>query len=508
VAEAVGALILTAAGVEGATALTTTIVGTVAITAASVGLSLGANALLAKQTTSDERQNGQLTTRQPTPSRRRNYGRMKVGGATIFSEVEEVLGIVTLFRLVAINEGEIDAFEQFWLDDNYVLLSGATSGLVLGAYMVGAASFAAMDSRVGLPTETDYGILTTNFPSIWGADYRGDGIASVLLETGQPTNFDNFTTAYPGGTPPNPRVVARFVKVWDPRDGGHDKDDPSTWTWTDNPVLIALDFHRHADGLGLAVLDSTLLTVAALAEWSAAATICEETVGGIARYRCGGGYSIAEDAPADVLASILATCDGQTYLRGDGGLGIRVGKTVSPSITLTDDHILGYSDLKKGDNVFLACNEVTAKYTSPDHDYQVVDADPWRDEADITDRGQVLTKAISLPWVQNHSQARRLMKIAHARFNPEWSGTIITDMAGLALLNERYVHLTISEVDVDGSALNLIDGDFEILPDSIDVSIGETGITCRIGVSSIDQNAYDWNEGTEAGGPPAIPSDE
>lgn len=485
------------------------VVGTAAIIGASIALSIGANYLLAK-TPEQSNQTGQFTTRQPTPSRRRNYGRVKVSGATMFSEVGILTGggTPTVCRVIALNEGEIDAFEEFWLDDNHtVLVPGPDAGASVN-YTIGPTPYVFIDTRKGLDTETAYSTLTTSFSSIWDSNYRGDGIASLLITAGQPPDFNNFTTAFPGGTAPNPRVVMRACKVWDPRDGDQDKDDPSTWTWTDNPVLIALDFHRHSDGLNLAVYDDTLFTSDAIDEWSDAADICDEVIVTDSpetepRYRCGGGYSIAEDAPSDVLSAILATCDGQTYQRADGAIGIRVGKTIDPAITLDDQHILGYSELKKGDNVFLAANEVTAKYTSPDHDYQVIDAQPWRDEADITDRGQVLTKAISLPWVQSHSQARRLMKLAHARFNPQWSGTIVTDMAGLACINERYVHVTISE-----GGLSLIDEDFEIVPDSFQATISEAGIRCSIGISSLDQSAFDWDPDTEAGTPPPVPSDE
>lgn len=476
------------------------VVGFVAITAITTAASIGVQAALQKRPDSVT-QAGQFVTRQPTPSRRRNYGRVKVSGATIFSEVGTISSILTLARVIALNQGEIDAFEEFWLDDNHVLLDGVTSGNVLGAYMVSGATFVAMDSRRGLSTESAYPLLTANFSSIWTASHRGDGVASVLVLTGQPTNFNNLTTAYPGASAPNPRCVIRAAKVWNSRNVSQNKDNPATWTWTDSAVDCILDLHRHPDGMGMSVFDATLFTSAALiADWGPAADICDETVGGIPRYRIGGGYSIAEDAPADVLAGMLAACDGQTYQRSDGSLGVRVGKNVAPAITLTDDHILGYTELKKGDDVFLACNEVTAKYTSPAHDYQLVDADPWRDEADITDRGHVLTKAIALPWVNHHSQCRRLMKIAHARFNPEWQGRIVTDAAGASLLNERYVHLTISE-----AGLNLIDRDFEIVPDSFQLQFTDQGVRCSFAVLAMDQSAYDWDEGTEAGTPPAVP---
>lgn len=485
------------------------VVGYAALTAASVALSIGANALLSKPQ-QDATTAGQFVTRQPTPSRRRNYGRVKVGGATIFAEAADITGPagLTLVRLIAINEGEIDAFEEFWLDDNHVTLSGGTSGTVATHYIgAGPTPFMAIETRLGATPSTAYSTLTTDFASIWTSNHRGDGIASLLVMAAQTTNPEDITIVYPGGSAPNPRVVMRALKVWDPREGGQDKDDASTWEWSDNPVLIVLDFHRHADGMGLAARDATLFTTAALTEdWIPAANICDESVGGVTRYKCGGNYSIAEDTPADVLAAILVSCDGRTFLRSDGAIGIRVGKTVDPSITLDDDHIVGYSDLREGANIFLEANEITAKYTSPDHDYQVVDAEPFRDEDDITDRGYVLTKAISLPWVQNHSQTRRLMKIALARANPEWQGSIITDMAGLQLINERYVHLTINEVGIPDAPL--IDGDFEILPDAFRTEVTDKGIRCVIGVASISQDAYDWVEADEAGDPPAIPSDE
>lgn len=476
------------------------VVGFVAINAVLLGASYGLQAALA-QKAQDPSQSGQFVTRQPTPSRRRNYGRVQVAGPTIFADVATVGPVKILYRVIAINEGEIDAIESHKLDDNSVVLVGTA---VVGAYMFSTASFVHIDTRLGLATETAYSDLITLFPTKWSSSHRGDGVASLMISCSQTPNFTDFPTVYPGGTAPNPRVVIRAVKVWDPRDGVQDKDDPSTWTWSTNPILILLDFHRHADGLGLAVFDARLFTSAALIEdWIPAANICDESVGGVTRYACSGGYSIAEDMPAEVIAQILATCDGQTYQRPDGAIGVRVGKTIAPTITLTDKNIKGYSDLRCNANVFNECNEITAKYTSPSHDYQVVDADPWRDEDDIAERGQVLTKAIALTFVNDHSQVRRLMKIAHARANPEISFTLVTDKAGMTLINERYVHLTVNEVGL--SAPPLFDRDFEIVPDSFRIDPTGQGDRCTMAVISMDQPAYDWDEGTEAGTPPAIP---
>ena len=482
--------------VAGATITVAQIVGTVALIGATVGAAYGVNAFLNKAPSSKP-QDGQITTRQPVPPRRRGYGRIKIGGALMLSETTTVAGVVARFQVSALHHGEIDAFEEHWFSEFPAVLNGG--GEVINHYTLGATPFIRLDTRRGLASETAFGAVVAALPALWSNAHRGDGIASAMVLAGQPPNAADLTTVYPGGLPPPYRAVVRASKVWDPRDGTQDKDAPSTWKWRSNPVLIALDFHRHADGLGLAAYDDTLFTTAAITgDWIPAANICDETIAGAPRYTCSGLYSLPEDEPASVLAAILATCDGAMYQRHDGAIGIRVGKTIAPTVTLDDKHILGYEGFRKGDNVFLACNEVTAKYTSPDHDYQETDAQPWRDEADITDRGQVLSKPLALQWVTSHSQARRLMKLAIYRFNPEWSGRIVTDMAGLAAFNERYIHLTISE-----GGLALVDGDFEIT--SFDIIIGES-LTCSIGVSSLGQSAFNWDEGTEAGTPPPVPA--
>jgi hypothetical protein len=520
-----GALTLSAVGVEVvATSTAAVVTGNIIISAALLAASIGVQAYLARQNAQEARSDGQLTTRQASAPRRRGYGQYVTGGQVIFSEVAIISGLVTRCELSALHEGEIDAFVSHRLDDHHSVFSGGDSGtLVTGEFHVGATPYVALETRKGTDPSTAYAILVANFPDIWSDDHRGDGVASALVLSAQPPNFDNFTTAFPGGAPPTYRAEIRASKVWDPRAGGQSRSNRATWAWRNNGPVCILDFLRHEDGMGFAfwrdiagvvhyeaTRDGALFTSAALTEdWIPAANIADEdSGGGIPRYRVAGSYALGPDGddPADVLAGMLAACDAQLYHRPDGAIGIRVGKTVAPAITLTDDHILGYSDLKKGGGAFIEANEITAKFTSPEHDYQLIDAQPWRDEADIAARGRVITKGLSLPWVPHHSQCRRLMKIALARANPAWRGTFVTDMAGLALINERHTHLTVNEVGFD--APPLLDHDFEIAPDSFSAAIGDKGLRCTVGAVALAQAAYDWDEDEEAGGPPAVPADQ
>jgi hypothetical protein len=269
-----------------------------------------------------------------------------------------------------------------------------------------------------------------------------------------------------------------------------------------NPVLQALDYHRHRDGMGLAVMDDILFNDTVLSEdWIPSANTCDDAIalkagGTEPRYRCAGGY-LLPSAPKDVLPSIMATCQGQIFARPDGGIGIRVRKAGTPTFVFGADekHMSGYSGFRTGDDLFLVANQITAKFTGPDYDYQDTDVTPWRNEADITARGQELTSDLDLSWVPSYSQARRLMKIEYYRKNPAWVGQFISDLYALNGFGERDLRLTLSDFDI-------ADMDFEI--SSFDIA--PASATCTLGISAFDSvTACSWDPATEEGDPPPIP---
>lgn len=491
--ETIGFLLLSAAGVTEiagftVTAGTAAIVGNVALASGAVGLSL---ALQPGAPPKDKPQDGQITVRQAIPPRRRNYGLVKISGPLHFSETKAGIR----YQVIAINQGPIHAYLAHWLDDAEAVIDG--NGNVLFRYTLGVQHYVTIYIKMGSDSETAFARLVADFPSIWTSDHKGNNITKVLLVTTQP-NADDFTKVYPGGQPPVYRAVVQSTLCWDPR-LVQNKDDLGTWTYTTNPVLIALDFHRHADGMGLASLDDVLFTDAAITEdWIPAANICDEAIplkaGGVnARYQCCGGYDLNRP-PKETLAAILATCDGQTYQRPDGAIGIRVGKTISPTVTIADKHILGYEGFRSGPaNSLIPVNQITAKYTDVNLDFQEVDADPWEDDDAISETGKTETRDLPLQWVPFHGQARRLMKLAFYRANPEWSGRIITDLDGVRAYNERYITLQIDELGID-SSFEIVS--FEFMPASM---------TCLIGVSSLEQAAFNWDAATEEGTAPTIP---
>ncbi|MGB3486683.1 MAG: hypothetical protein WBA37_11835 [Xanthobacteraceae bacterium] len=501
-AEAIGALIISSLPTAVATALPTTILGV--STAAVIGnvAIVGSLAAASYLTRPDapKPSDGQVTTKQPISPRRRNYGRVKVGGVIIFSEVAGG----KLYEVVAINQGEIDAYEEHWLGDIQVTLDGDSNAIPVEAGSTAFSNkgrhYVQVYYEYGTDSDPGFAGLRATFPTKWTEAHRAYGVAKVLIVSQQPDSRD-YTQVFPAGRPVY-RGVIRASKVWDPRDSNQDKDNPATWTWSDNPVLHALDYHRHADAMRLATFDDVLFTATALAEdWIPAANVCDEAVtlkvsGTEPRYTCAGGYLLTQP-PKDVLPQILATCVGQVFMRPDGAIGIRVGQPVTPSLVFDADekHILGYTGFRSGDDVFLAANEITAKYTSPDHDFQDTEATPWRNEADITARGQVLTSEIDLSWVPSYPQARRLMKAEYHRKNPACVGQFATDLHALNGFGEQYLTLTLAEMGVSAQ-------DFEV--NSFEINPGEG--TCALNLSAFDSAAaFAWDAATEEGDPPPIP---
>lgn len=490
--ETIGFLILQAIGVVeiggfAVTAGTATIVGNVALASAAVG-----GSLLLNRPDAPKPQDGQQTVRQSAQPRRRNYGLVKVAGPILFSEVKAG----RRYQVIALNADEIDGFEDHFFDQNGGDVDG--SGTVTSGFRLGSHHYAQIFTTLGTDADVAFEPLTTAFPTLWTAAHQGKRIAKVLTLFEQP-KAEDFTSVYPGGVPPIYRAVLRSAKVWDPRDQTQHRNDKSTWKYSVNAALHSLDYHRVKKGMGLAVFDDIFFTDAAINEdWIPAAEICGDAVplkgGGFGpRYACAGGYELPAP-PKTVLAAIHSTCDGQTYQRSDGAIGFRVGKIIAPTVTLGDDEITGYDSLRRGPpNSLIPVNQVTAKYTASNLDFQENDAQAWRDEDAINDVGKEESRDIDLRWVFLHPQARRLMKLALARFNPEWSGKIITNLGGLRAWGERYIRVQIAELKIDAT--------FEVTS----IEISTASLKCSIGISSLDQSAFDWNPTTEEGSEPEPP---
>ncbi|TPI39396.1 fibronectin type III domain-containing protein [Mesorhizobium sp. B3-1-9] len=478
--ESLVLLAVVSAGVSGATAIAITvgaIVGTIQIGVA-VGLSYLASSLFRPDP--PKPQDVQTSVKNPVAPRVRHYGRVKPSGPWAF--VESKNG--DLYKVIALGTGQLDAIEEYWVDDNLVTLD-ANGQVQEEPYHYSDKYKVRISSRLGLPTETSYGELTAEFPE-WDVNHRGDGVSSLFTRQ-LATPSDKVTKLFPNLTNTLYRVVARGSIVY--------SLGTNTSIWSENASDIIRDYVLHADGMRLP--QSVINTPLASAGWLAAYNRCNEAVtlkagGTEKRYRIWGSYQLNE-RPADVLSRMTAVCDGRLVPTPDGGLTLDIGTWADPVVTLDADAITGFSEVARGRDVLTTANIIRATYTSPFHDYQSTDADQWIDEDDVALRGEI-AKDVPFNMAPSHSQARRLMKLEAYRANPSWVGVFQCNLRAMAAFGKRFVRITYPLFGIDEV--------FEVQDFRFNVADGGilTGVSLQ--VQSMPSQAYDWNAAAEEGTAP------
>lgn len=437
---------------------------------------------------------GHQPIKQAIPPRIVGYGRVRLSGSYVLFEASSGVS----YDVLAIHHGRIGGIIGYYLHDDVVTIDPITGIVDVqgdGRYNNNAIK---IKTRLGLATETAYTEISTPLSAIWGASYRGDGIASLAMICSQQATPTIYANVYPRGLPV-PSIVADCAPVFDPRDGAQSRGSPLTWLVSSNPVLQMIDFLTNADrGMGF---DYATLITPRLTQLMAQADLCDALVvrkdgANELRYASNGSFPLDSD-PADIVSSVLDTCDGWLSQNGDGSLSLIVGQYIAPTVTLESKHIRGYT-LQYGLAEEEVVNELTLDYTEPQADYKTSPGAPWRNEQDISDRGKVRSQRLALPWVYSHSQARRLAKRRDAQNNAGLRGVLTTTLYGIRCLGERWVRITAPDASDDLASVVI-----EVRGLTIDL----LNASCQIKFVSVNPNAIDaWDPATEEGAAPAIPA--
>jgi hypothetical protein len=499
-AETIGLLALSELGIINFVIIGSVTAATVVGSAVLIGGSIGLNLLLNRpQSTADPGgpalpppEAGHQPLKQPISPRIVGLGRVRLAGAYVLFEANNG----TSYDVIAFHHGRIGGIVGYYLQDDVVTIDGSGIVDVQGDGRYGASSIT-IQTRLGLATETAYSGLVSALSSIWTTSHRGDGLASLYLKCAPVANIQDFPTIYPRQLPV-PSVVADCTPIFDARDVTQSNGDDSTWQVSSNPVLQIMFFLTDSDrGMGF---DYAALISPSLTALLAQADICDAQVaradgGTEPRYASNGSYPLDSD-PADVIASILDTCDGWLSQNGDGSLSIIVGHFISPTVTLESKHIRGCS-LQYGLAEEEAVNELTIDYTEPLLDYKTAPGQPWRNEQDISERGRTLSQRFALPWVYSHPQARRLAKRRDNQNNATLRGTISTTLYGIRALGERWIQVTAPDLpDLENVVIEVRGMTIDLL-----------NATCQIKFISVNPNVIDaWDSAAEEGSSPTVPS--
>jgi hypothetical protein len=438
------------------------------------------------------------------PPRVRAYGRSRLYGNYDLYLTSATGVAIDVFSILDTGGNAIDGAERFYLGDQQVATAvGIVTGLADGSY---ASASVEIDCRLGLATETAYSQLITLLPGVWTTNHRGDGCVTAMV-TWQPVKAKDYQKRYPNGQPAL-SMVARWLRVFDWRDPDQSLTDPSTWVWSENAVLHLADYILTVEKAERAPTEmfpgSAALTAAwnryflpALDSWTAAAddadTATPLKAGGTEpRYRGCVSHKLT-DPHKDVKARLLGCFDGFLTAREDGALVVYSGRFYEPTVSIGPDEIVTYS-LQNGVEDENAVNDVTVTYLSAEHDYNVVDADNWTDEADISARGAIRSETMA-PDVPSNGQARRLVKRKVAQAMAPHRGTVTTNSAGRAARGERFVHLRLRE-----AGRTFYDGPAEITALTRNLATGGVTFSWIAADASID----DWNPTTEEGSPASV----
>lgn len=429
--------------------------------------------------------------KQAIAPRQRSYGRVKLGGIYAFlRDAKSVMHIVLMHC-----DGPIDAFESWFLGPDQVTLSGSA---VTGPspYNWKGKTWINIYGHTGTDTQTADGNLTGAWSGTLDSNFKLLGITYSYLALLSPKAAD-FSNVYPGGLPEITSVF-RAAKVWDPRDGGQDPDDPTTWTWTQNAALIILDYLWNDDGMRL----PRAMLEAAIETWKLQATACETVrstndspPGTEDWYRLSGTYKLT-DPPKQVLPLMLDPIDGRLGIRPDGAIVIDVGQWQPPDIIIADRDIYTYS-LTRGRAQADVRNEIRAQYVGPENDYIETEVEPYQNTESINVDG-LQSMTMDLSWSPSAAQARYRLKIEAGRHDAQrWNGQVVSNAYGMKFMTmradgtrRRTVHIQIAELGIDDS--------FEVQRFNFEVKTGR----CTFSVTAMGHDDYDWDASADQGSNP------
>ncbi|KNY21600.1 hypothetical protein [Methylobacterium sp. ARG-1] len=456
-----------------------TLVGYATIVGGAAALQYGAQLLQPGQ----KRADSQVTVRQAIAPRRRVLGQGMMGGVIFALETMDLDDpdddkARILYRGAVHCVGPVQIL-QYWLGDVKTSLGAGGGGIVPDSAYQGKV---AIEGHTGEDSQPASAALL-KLP-YWNDSMQLNGLCySVVVAT----PLKKGSQVFPEGAP-DVRLLVAGAPSYDPRTGGY--------AYTDNAAILLLDYLTHDSGYGLALSEINLQTFRDLAN------VCDQPVALITpdpngdtielRYRSWGSYDFTEQR-ADVLGRLLAACDGELYQDAGGLVAVRGGRWQPPTFTIDESMIQGWEQLEEGDEAYNTFTRIKHTYTSPWHDYQPTEGDPWDDSFAQAEQGVIETEK-SFVRAPSHSQSRRLAKIAMAKGNPRFRLTgLRLSPAGLPAYGEPTVMLNLPSFGINTT--------FAIMRGTLAMA-GNALTSVKLDLISLDASAYAWNPAEEGQRPP------
>jgi len=307
---------------------------------------------------------------------------------------------------IAIAEHELDGLEEIYYAER---LGYSTIGGTVDTTLSGKDFFT---MYLGTANQTsDYTLSQINNDNLWTAEHKGEGVAYLVVYLHDYGDWDSL---------PDISIVARGAKIYDPRkdstnggSGTHLYTDPTTWEYSNNPALVARDYLTREEGFGE---DHAKIDDAVTIQSANACDVQVDTPGDAFpsgpyikqnMYSC--DLSVAMNASRkDNLQEILETMRGRVVYIG-GKWKIMAGEFTVPTVTLTEDDVLGDFSVSQSTSAASTYNYVTGTYYDKARYYQNANFIPQENSAfEARDNGRRISRELQLTGVTNEYQAQRL----------------------------------------------------------------------------------------------------
>lgn len=403
-------------GVIGLTGTAATVGTAVLDIGLSIGLSWAAQKLTGKNRTASTRGqslNLQIST---NPYRKFPVGVVGIAGDLDYWHLSGNKNDV-LRMLVVLGDLECDS-----LDASRIFVDGKLQTIDGDGYVSGYNQKLRITFHNGNPNQAaDAGTMSSS-EGRWTADDVGKHICYVAISA----SYDD--KLFPSGIP---QIVftLKGAKLYDWRkdttnggSGSHRWADPSTWEFSDNPIVALYSVLRGIAPGGVPLIGMGVPAAALrLSDFTAAANACDETValaagGTEKRYRLSAVFDTSM-TNRDIIETILASCAGE-LIESCGIYRPMVGVAQTSVATLSDKDLIVtqpfQTDPKRPRPELF--NAVYGSYSDPSNAFNAAPL-PNRTSSDdeAEDGGQRRPQTLELACVTSRTQAQRIMEIARRR---------------------------------------------------------------------------------------------
>jgi hypothetical protein len=434
-------------GAPSAVLLNPAVIGSIVAGVASVGLSL----LTAKGAGTIDPGQAKEEIQAEETSELRAIGTVRVTGALNYGNNNHP----NLYRHMLHLKGPIDRIVTPYVNEREVIMDSSnrvlsppwtdfnTDGSISQNYLT-------LQNKIGDGTETAYPELITAFPDVWTSAHKAQGIFQTLVSTVSPgTSSEKYLKLF--GSSQNPKVsyVVRASLLYNPEldsthtsgSGSHRTNDESTWEWSDNGIVGALNILMQYPEFRDELIDWELQ----IAEVQAADVLVNTKTGTEKRSRISGVWP-SESNRGDVLKQVMDSVGCELVASSSGKYYFKlIDDTPTSQVTFTE---ADYYDIEwqSGPKAIERPNTCQVKYYSPERDYEMSEIDltgiPWATIDDEVDRWGEKVLSIDLPFCPSASQAQRIARRIFSWARAD-AGTVITNLSGMAAFGCQYGTLEI-----------------------------------------------------------------